>query len=114
MRGVGFGTRLVRKATGGWYSHLLAHRAGSVIACAPGNVSENESRANLLEKDKSTMSSAELSGATRLSLISRALARQADAWCELVDLNGSLVAHWCHRFGCDAHATASSAVRRRE
>jgi len=52
------------------------------------------------------MSSSHLSSATRLSLISRAVARQADAWSELVDLYGPLVAHWCRRFGCDTHATA--------
>ena len=52
------------------------------------------------------MSSSQLSDATRLSLISRALARQADAWSELVDLYGPLVAHWSRRFGCDSHATA--------
>lgn len=54
------------------------------------------------------MSSLQSSGATRLSLISRARAHQSDAWCELVDLYGPLVAHWCRRFGCDAHATADS------
>lgn len=52
------------------------------------------------------MSSLQSSGATRLSLISRALSHQSDAWGELVDLYGPLVAHWCHRFGCDAHTTA--------
>src|SRR6056297_1031132 len=46
------------------------------------------------------------SGATRLSLISRARARQADAWCELVDLYGPLVAHWSRRCGFDSHASA--------
>lgn len=52
------------------------------------------------------MSSLQSSGATRLSLISRARTHQADAWCELVDLYGPLVAHWCRRFGSDAHTTA--------
>lgn len=46
------------------------------------------------------------SDATRLSLISRARARQADAWCELVDLYGPLVAHWSRRCGFDSHASA--------
>ncbi|XZE55198.1 RNA polymerase sigma factor [Planctomycetaceae bacterium SH139] len=46
------------------------------------------------------------SGATRLSLISRARARQADAWCELIDLYGPLVAHWSRRCGFDSHASA--------
>jgi len=57
-------------------------------------------------EDILTMSSSHLSSATRLSLISRAVARQTDAWTELVDLYGPLVAHWCRRFGCDTHATA--------
>jgi RNA polymerase sigma-70 factor, ECF subfamily len=57
-------------------------------------------------EDILTMSSSHLSSVTRLSLISRAVARQTDAWTELVDLYGPLVAHWCRRFGCDTHATA--------
>lgn len=52
------------------------------------------------------MSSSQLTGATRLSLIARALARQDDAWSDLVDLYAPLIAHWCRRFGCDSHATA--------
>lgn len=46
------------------------------------------------------------SAATRLSLISRARARQADAWCELIDLYGPLVAAWIRRSGLDVHATS--------
>jgi RNA polymerase sigma-70 factor (ECF subfamily) len=63
---------------------------------------------NPVSKDKLTMSSLQSSGATRQSLISRALAQQGDAWSELIDLYGPLVAHWCRRFGCDSHATADS------
>lgn len=46
------------------------------------------------------------SGSTRLSLISRARNRQEDAWCELIDLYGPLVASWCYRRGFNSHATA--------
>jgi RNA polymerase sigma-70 factor (ECF subfamily) len=46
------------------------------------------------------------SGATRASLISRARHQQSEAWQELVDLYGPLVAHWCIRCGLDSHATA--------
>ncbi len=46
------------------------------------------------------------SGVTCASLISRARTRDETAWCELVDLYGPLVAHWCHRCGFDSHATA--------
>lgn len=45
-------------------------------------------------------------GETRMSLIGRARARQGDAWCELVDLYGPLVAHWSRRCGLDSHSTA--------
>ncbi|MEQ1824305.1 MAG: sigma-70 family RNA polymerase sigma factor [Pirellula sp.] len=48
----------------------------------------------------------ESSGKTRASLISRAKNRQPDAWSELVDLYGPLVAHWCARCGMDSHTTA--------
>ena len=46
------------------------------------------------------------SSLTRASLISRARNRDEAAWCELVDLYGPLIAHWCHRYGFDSHATA--------
>lgn len=47
--------------------------------------------------------------ATRLSLISRARRRDADAWRELVALYGPLIGHWCRRFGLDPHQTADCA-----
>lgn len=43
---------------------------------------------------------------TRSSLIRRAGDREADAWCEVVDLYGPLIAHWCRRCGLDSHAAA--------
>lgn len=43
---------------------------------------------------------------TRASLISRARLRDSQAWHELVDLYGPLVAYWCHRSGMDAHGAA--------
>ena len=46
------------------------------------------------------------SGKTRASLISRARDRHPDAWSELLDLYGPLVAHWCLRCGMDSHSTA--------
>ena len=39
------------------------------------------------------------SGTTRASLISRARERDSQAWTELVDLYGPLIAHWCYRCG---------------
>ena len=47
--------------------------------------------------------------ATRLSLISRARRRDADAWRELVALYGPLIGHWCRRFNLDPHETADCA-----
>lgn len=46
------------------------------------------------------------SGTTRASLLSRARSRDPDAWRELVELYGPLVAHWCYRCGLDSHSTA--------
>ncbi len=43
---------------------------------------------------------------TRGSLLSRARRRDGDAWRELVELYGPLVAHWGLRRGLDAHQTA--------
>lgn len=46
------------------------------------------------------------SGATRASLISRARSKNSEAWSQLVELYGPLVAHWCGRCGLSPHATA--------
>ena len=46
------------------------------------------------------------SGATRASLLSRVRCRDSQAWCELVELYGPLIAHWCYRYDLDSHATA--------
>lgn len=46
------------------------------------------------------------SGETRTSLLQRASFHDAQAWRELVDLYGPLVAHWCRRCGVDVHSTA--------
>jgi len=46
------------------------------------------------------------SNATRSSLLQRASQRDAQAWRELVDLYGPLVAHWCRRCLLDAHSAA--------
>ncbi len=46
------------------------------------------------------------SGATRASLLSRVRCRESKAWCELVELYGPLIAHWCYRFELDSHTTA--------
>lgn len=46
------------------------------------------------------------SGLTRPSLLSRARKRDEEAWCELVELYGPLIAHWCYRCKLNAHATA--------
>lgn len=43
---------------------------------------------------------------TRASLIARVRERESQAWYQLVDLYGPLVAHWCHQCGLDSHATA--------
>lgn len=43
---------------------------------------------------------------TRSSLIRRAGDREAEAWCELVDLYGPLIAHWCRRCGLESHSAA--------
>ena len=43
---------------------------------------------------------------TRSSLLERARQRDAQAWRELIDLYGPLVAHWCRRCRIDAHAAA--------
>ncbi len=43
---------------------------------------------------------------TQTSLLARALSRDADAWGELVDLYGPLIAHWCAKCGLDPHAAA--------
>lgn len=44
--------------------------------------------------------------ATRVSLLSRAKRREADAWRDLVDLYAPLIAHWCQRCRLDSHETA--------
>lgn len=46
------------------------------------------------------------SNATRSSLLQRAAQRDAQAWRELVDLYGPLVAHWCRRCSLDVHSAA--------
>jgi RNA polymerase sigma-70 factor (ECF subfamily) len=46
------------------------------------------------------------SNATRSSLLQRASQRDAQAWRELVDLYGPLVAHWCRRCHLDSHSAA--------
>lgn len=46
------------------------------------------------------------SDATRASLISRAQGRDSQAWSELVDLYGPLIAHWCYRCGLDSGQAA--------
>lgn len=46
------------------------------------------------------------SSATRGSLLMRARDRQPEAWSDLVELYGPLVAHWCYRCGFDSHSTA--------
>jgi RNA polymerase sigma-70 factor, ECF subfamily len=46
------------------------------------------------------------SGQTRLSLLSRAKARDSIAWRELVELYGPLIAFWCRQRSLDVHATA--------
>lgn len=46
------------------------------------------------------------SNATRASLISRARELDSQAWSELVELYGPLVAHWCSRCGLDSQASA--------
>ena len=46
------------------------------------------------------------SGQTRLSLLSRAKARDSVAWRDLVDLYGPLIAFWCRKRNLDPHATA--------
>jgi RNA polymerase sigma-70 factor (ECF subfamily) len=46
------------------------------------------------------------SDSTRGSLISRARQHQPQAWNELVDLFGPLIAYWCRHRGLDAFATA--------
>ncbi|MFO1000833.1 MAG: sigma-70 family RNA polymerase sigma factor [Planctomycetaceae bacterium] len=43
---------------------------------------------------------------TRSSLIRRASDRDSGAWCEIVDLYGPLIAHWCRRCGLETHSTA--------
>ncbi|MEM7560293.1 MAG: sigma-70 family RNA polymerase sigma factor [Planctomycetota bacterium] len=46
------------------------------------------------------------SNATRASLISRARELDSQAWSELVELYGPLVAHWCGRCGLDSQQAA--------
>lgn len=48
------------------------------------------------------------SDATRASLIRRAKESDSQAWNELVDLYGPLIAHWCQRCGLSVHQTADS------
>lgn len=43
---------------------------------------------------------------TRSSLIRRAGDREAEAWCEIVDLYGPLIAHWCRRCGLESNSAA--------
>jgi len=44
--------------------------------------------------------------ATRASLLGRAILRDEQAWCQLVDLYGPLIAHWCKGFHLDSHRIA--------
>lgn len=53
-----------------------------------------------------TADSSTHSSGTRESLLSRARRQDADAWRDLVELYGPLVAHWGFRRGLDAHQTA--------
>ena len=46
------------------------------------------------------------SDATRASLIFRAKGHDSQAWSELVDLYGPLIAHWCYRCGLDSGQAA--------
>ena len=55
---------------------------------------------------KSVQASEGSSGSTRASLLARAQAQNTEAWCELVELYGPLVAHWCRNRQLDSHATA--------
>lgn len=43
---------------------------------------------------------------TRASLLSRARDRDSQAWSELVDLYGPLIAHWCYRCGLNNQSAA--------
>lgn len=43
---------------------------------------------------------------TRLSLLSRARRHDAQAWRELVDLYGPLIAHWCTKCSLSSHQSA--------
>lgn len=45
---------------------------------------------------------------TRASLISRARSRDSQAWTELVDLYGPLIAHWCSRCGLSRDQVADA------
>lgn len=53
-----------------------------------------------------TMISENSSQITRSSLIRRASDRDSGAWCEIVDLYGPLIAHWCRRCGLESHSAA--------
>jgi RNA polymerase sigma-70 factor (ECF subfamily) len=46
------------------------------------------------------------SSATCASLIARARTQEANAWNELIDLYGPLIAHWCYRCNLDSHSVA--------
>ncbi len=46
------------------------------------------------------------SSQTRASLISRVRQQDVNAWRELVELYGPLIAHWCYRLELDSHASA--------
>lgn len=46
------------------------------------------------------------SAATRSSLLRRALQREPEAWSEMVELYGPLVAYWCRSQHLDLHMTA--------
>lgn len=48
------------------------------------------------------------SNSTRDSLLVRARGQDSQAWSELVDLYGPLIAHWCHRCGLDTQRTADA------
>lgn len=52
------------------------------------------------------MRSENSSQVTRSSLIRRAGDRDSVAWCEIVDLYGPLIAHWCRRCGLESHSAA--------
>lgn len=55
---------------------------------------------------ESLLKSSASSGGTRASLLARVCERDSEAWNELVELYGPLVAYWCQHSQLDGHATA--------